>query len=481
MTVRIHPGAIVGAILLGGCLPSLPPLNLDAEGTGTDTGADDEDGVGSETGTGPFGESTDDDDGTDGGTEDETGDTSNDDASDEGTGETTGPAEDCEPITPLTHDAGARHTIGNCGVEVVFDESVSTGIAELRAPNGGDRNLIVDQANAQWENTTGVLMYPEQQSWDATPTLGFEVLADGPAVVRLRSTWDADGAFDGSTVYTIVADGRVMRDELANVIVPGRGVWLVAYTAVVAERITAVRTGGSTPASDHAPNYGAQLGPQEHGLWNDSGTSLCAFHDVNGDALHVTLASDSLFVGTRLTEDRHEADDDSSVAMVLQADWVRDMPLSADEHVGAIMTHMGASTQDDPCSVGDAFSDAYRNPGTVSVVNGSEATSIVTAQGDENADGFSEGGGFYAFVAGGNNHLSFTLDGGAAEFPTVLVFIQGRTAADIGTVWAEDYQFEAGEFLVQDASIDIAGVEEDGVFVLLGRPVGAGGIMTIHY
>ncbi len=141
----------------------------------------------------------------------------------------------CGAALPInaTTAADDKLTIAAGGLELVIDD-VTQAPLELHA--GGDNLLYT--GNDINERLAGVEMFDEYYSWRPL-TASRTVEADGRALTRVRIDWSADQSGDpgtvgleGTSVYTMHPDGRVVRDESFAVREERLGVWLTGYYAL---------------------------------------------------------------------------------------------------------------------------------------------------------------------------------------------------------------------------------------------------------
>lgn len=450
------------------CLPPLPaPL---ADETDSDTEA-----VGDVDSDGTSGEES------DGVSDDE----------DSGSGnEDTGPPGDCGVLDALVvTDNGVIRSAENCNLFVGFDPSVGRGMTELRSRQGSDDNVLFTHPEAEYERFAGVVNFPAHTNWNAEIASmdSIEVMQSGPAVFRIRIPWSqspSEGSgFEGESIYTVIADGRVHRDEYVHVL-SGDGLWLAAYTSLRAQTLPVVRIeGGQTVTQDLQVMLDATYDVPEHLYQGDAVGDytpyLCAYNEDTGDVVGWAEydGNNTMWHGPRVTRLQHVLADGASTAVALQADWVRDESVVSQEYFGEVMMHLTASSDDDPCAMAQAHYVAYREPGLVNVVSGGSVEPYTGLEPDGN--GHHEGGGFYTVAAVDGDAIVLTIDGGAPSFPTVLLHVAGLSASAVTSVSVGGRTLADDEYILQDAGGDVA--VAGGVFVLVGVEVEAGEEISIAH
>ncbi|MEM6994643.1 MAG: hypothetical protein AAF721_29275 [Myxococcota bacterium] len=490
----------LSVLLVAGCLPPLPPLAGDTDGIGSD-GDGDGDGDLDGEGTTAGGDWTEDptagtvggeDSGSDEAGEqstgaDSTGDggSASDDAADSDDGTTGGEPGDCPAIDALSRPGEQPTAVSNCQFLVDFDPG-TPGLSELRALEGSGQDLLFHHG-AALETETGVVQWAFNTS--ASSSQASAELQHGPAVHRVRVPWNDAGAegagFEGVTIYTVIADGRILRDDYVHVL-EEEGDWLVSFNALRADVITDLAWDGiSQPAGSVPIEADGAVGITP--LFSADAVSndgyLCAYDHAHGDAVGFAEyeGPNSTWVGPRASRDQQDAGDPSSTSVVLQADWLRSAAVLPSEYFGESMLHIGAAPAGLECEAIYDHYLAYRQPGGLTVTEGG---SVLTGQSGDvvNYDGHSEGGGFYSIQAESGDTIVASLSGGVSTYPSVLLHIAGLSAADVTGVDLGGTTLGSGEYLVQDAQPEL---HEDalaaGVFVLIAGPIQESLEIAVHH
>ena len=473
-------------VVASGCLPDLPPPP--ADGADDDTTGEVTATVGaSDSMTAGLTETMTDTD-TTGDDDDDSTETTMDGGSDTTMGE---PSDECPAIDPLVVEGDG---VSNCRLAAEFDLDVVRGLSELRAPGGSDENLLFEGAPTFLEEYAGVMQYPLYASVDSTEPMDklgeHWVSQDGPAVYRIWIPWivDAGGSMgvEGLSIYTVLADGRIFRDESMHVF-EEVGTWLVAFVALRPTALPTVYWGGQESGSYDAPVPGN--GEQESFYQADSDpvpdhdAYTCAYDSQSGDMVGFAQYEGdyTTWAGPRATFVQETAGIVETSAFVLQADWLRMTSIGSaqlGEYTGEVMMYAGSDTESTPCAAVAEYYDAYRDPGFLTVTAGG-ATDLPEVLGDESdGDDFSQGGGFYYFRAEGSGDIVMSIEGTAATQPTVLLNAAGLEPSEVSGVSVGGQALSDHEYIVQAANEEAGGSAmgglDTGAFVLIGVPVDPG-------
>lgn len=474
------PAPAVLALLASGCLPDLPPPPADGGDDDTTDGATTTVSDGMTIGATE----------TDGATETTSGGDDDDDSDTETETdtETTGEPGGCGAIDPLVIDGNAA---ANCRIGVDFDIATARTLTELRAPQGSDENLLFSGSMSLIEEYSGVIQWPEYTSMESTEprTDGQHyVVQQGPAVFRILIPWIVDAGpgegFEGSSIYTVLADGRIFRDEYVHVF-ENSGDWLVAYLALRSDALPVAYWGGGTRSGSYpAPIPGN--GEQESFYQADSEPApdddayTCAHDAESGDTVGFAQyeGTYTTWAGPRATFLQDIAGKTQTSAFVLQADWVREMSIPLGEYAGEIMMHVDADTTRAPCSAMADYYAAYRDPGNLQVTAGGNAD-LPELIGNENEgdDDFAHGSGFYYMQAVGTDDIALSIEGGATQ-PTVLLYVAGLDPTEVSGVSVGGEALSSNEYILQVVVEEGGGTSvgglDTGAFVLIGVPVESG-------
>ena len=477
-------GLIPAVVLFmsAGCLPDLPPPPAADDDTGGDGAVTT---MGTSTGPGADSDST---TATDSNDETESTDGSESSSSSSGTGND--PPAGCAAIDALTIEGDS---VSNCHVGIEFDEAVVLGPSALRAPGGSDENLLFSHDDGHADQYSGVLMFaPDSESWSGSEPMddSVYVMQEGPAVYRIWIPWEAaTGDLEGHSVYTVLADGRIFRDEYVHLLDP-MGDHLVAYVSLESvPTITDVRWGGDgSDVYEPAPVGNGGTDPIVEGT-SRGGRPFdfytCAHNTDTGDTVGwAQYEGGAPWHGPRATWHQGIAGTPETAGVSLQADWFRAETLPATEVFGEIMMHVTADA-DDPCGAIASYYASYRGPGQITVVSGAEYSPFELIGDEGDGDFFSQGGGFYYLVlpTDGTDDVVFTIEGGADVHPTALVQVAGLGASEVAGVEVAGTPLEPEEYIVQDAMQEIDGLAwglPAGVFVLVGVPIESGVEVTIN-
>lgn len=473
------PAPAVVLLLASGCLPDLPPPPAD--------GGDDDttDGVTTTGSDGMTIGATE----TDGATETTSGDDDDDDSDTETTGEPGG----CGAIDPFVIEENAAT---NCRIAVDFDLETARTLTELRAPQGSDENLLFSGSETFLEEYSGVLQWNLHTSMESTqPRIDGQhyVVQQGPAVFRILIPWIVDEGpgigFEGSSIYTVLADGRIFRDEFVHVF-QDAGDWLVAYLALRSDALPVAYWGGGSQSGSYPapiPGNGDQVSfyqaDSEPAPDNDAYT--CAHDADSGDTVGFAQyeGTYTTWAGPRATFIQEIAGKTQTSAFVLQADWIREMSIPVGGYAGEIMMHVDADTTRAPCSAMADYYAAYRNPGNLEVTAGGNADlPELTGNEDEGDDDFAHGSGYYYMQAVGTDDIVLSIEGGATQ-PTALLYIADLDPTEVSGVSVGGDALSSNEYIVQAAVAEGGGTAvgglDAGAFVLIGVPVDPGAEIAI--
>jgi len=432
---------------------------------------------------------------------DDDDDDDDDDETDTGTDtgtdtDTTGEPVDCGAIDPFVIDG---HAASNCRIGVDFELTTARTLTELRAPQGSGENLLFDGASSFLEEYSGIIQWPSYTSADATEPmikLGEHFVAqEGPAVFRIWIPWIVDqgggSGFEGTSIYTVLADGRIFRDESVHVF-EEVGDWVVAYLALRSDALPVAYWGGAQSGSYTAPVPGN--GEQDSFFEAnsepapDNDAYTCAHDSASGDTVGFTQyeGTYTIWAGPRATFVQATAGITETSAFVLQADWLRTTTIGPGQlgfYNGEIMMHVDADTSGAPCAAMASYYEAYRDSGYLEVTSGG-AADLPELFGDENeGDTFSHGGGFYYLRSIGADDIVLTIQGSGTTQPTMLLYVAGLTPEDVTGVSIGGTSLSEGEYLVQGANAEGSGTSmgglDVGAFVLIGVPVAPGAEVVV--
>lgn len=309
-----------------------------------------------------------------------------------------------ETVTELAVDNGL--------LSLAWRASVNWMIAELANEQGSGANLLY--TGVMPERLAGVHAWQSWFSWDpAETTTHMDVITLGPAVVRVHVDWIAGdgsgtgvgtGQVSGSIYYTVLPDGRVHRDEDVTVADTEQS-WLTAYVALDRSSFTqATWQGNATPE--------ALTGSMRTGFYDPVGTPaewMCVYDDGD-DAVGFAWQGAS-GNGPRLSEGAGGAGQ-----VALQYDWVQGTGVAADTYSGQFLVVVRRDAVN-PCGAVDALSNAWQRPPLLDPL----ASRHTAGVGDNDQDGFDEGGGYYYATAGQQRRLELTINAtGGRATPTTL-------------------------------------------------------------
>ncbi len=503
------PVVVLSTAAFTACLPGLPgPSSVDTDPSST-TAGDGESGLppGSTSGGADLADTTADaDSGTTGAVDPTTGSGSGSGSGDSDGSSDTGEPGGCSALDPLqllAGDAGAS----NCHVLARFDPTGSQGLLELGAPGAGPDNLLYDGDPAgQNERLASTLLFDMTNgsvaSWSgvqpAAPNTTY-VMQTGPAVYRIHVTSqvvDAAGPngptnFSTSTIYTVIADGRIVRDDgVAVVETPTTALWLLNYIALAAVPFTNFQWVG--PGADDVPVSagGPLMGFTELRPPSMSGPVdwACLYHAAEGRAVGVGLfnatATDVPPLGPRASLVQHADSLPSATSATLQVDWVRNAAIPAATSFASEQLMVVGTNPDEPCAAIDAYHRAYLGAGTMTWDAGYVAVGEYSGGEGSSGTHFSPGGGFYwaAVPPTITEDLVVHLDD-AVEQPTLLLYVADLTEESYFGVSVGGNELDEADVIVQPAALEADGgvwALDEGLWVLIGVPVAADQSIVIH-
>ena len=252
-------------------------------------------------------------------------------------------------------------------------------------------------------------------------------------------TWTAnDGSTSGMTGETIVTvhpDGRIHRDEDFEVLVSPTSNHLTAYVSLEPSLFTHAdwTVDGSGPYD--VSSFDPVTNPFDF-FFNDTNGTLvgasCAYHDSAGRAVGFgwRVPPSPAPAGPRASQSQSGGLEENH-AMALQFDWHRAEAYPAATYRGEIAVVVG-SLATPPCAGLESTIAATQLPLAMSTMAGASAT--VGGVGDDDGDGYNEGGGFWqlAVVDGASAAtLGFSTLGATREpAPTATLRISGTAGID---------------------------------------------------
>ncbi len=461
-----------------GCFPTLPPCDdgcsldtdpatttsqtdpapttLDPSSSAT-TGAVDDDTTAGESGTDSRGDS-----GTDGSTDSgataESGETT----------ETGGPRDPCDAaLADLAYLPGTY--------EIVSDKFA----ARLPVDGEGDAYLMEHCASSSdllyhsptnVERGLGVATFPSWNAFDDQVTVN--VIEEGPLMVQLELVWSVDTFGDptpeasGTSTYTYLADGRIVRDESLTYTAsaqPSEGWWLVAFASFDADQIHWVEGTGDI-AFTHvvAPNRGLDYETILHSGTALQQGSMCVATQVD-DVVGIAAVADPLappteWAGLRATEQATNG----ARAVALQADFARggppNDPIAPGSYRAQLLTVVGGSPGGD-CDTVFAHTAPFLNPPSVDLVGGNASMSSLP---------FSHRTAAHGIDVLGSTTIELQL---AEQSPTTLfdLFDTTTSGLHVTAVRVDGIELESWQYRVQDAMA--IGHHQ---YLLIGEPLAPG-------
>jgi hypothetical protein len=399
-----------------------------------------------------------------------TSDTTTDSSSSSTTGGPVLPHGPCSPVPTelvLTGPAGGIYTVSNEEIAVEFDAAENYTASSLTDGGGSELLLTADDPHERLIGI-GYFMSPgvDEYSWRGSDAV-LTVLEDGPAVVQVEVTWTTDDASTdaslvGTTVYTIIPDGRLVRQEALQFMDPTlEASYLTAYMSLDASAFDQVQA--SFPFVNCRGAQVCDVGDaNEVAIYGygfaELDTWMCATHEVFPHSVSWMIDSASptgeFEVSARLSEVNEGA---AAHSLAMQYDWVRGTNTQIGDYGIDVLAYVD---DDDPdCACSEQHFASYGERPTPTETSGVDATN------------YRSQGAFYDVEV---NADTFELTFGAEPLPpTMLLRIDGRSA--ITEVAIEgDTLTEGDDYLWQSGIQD-----KDSAWLYLARPLAEGETLTI--
>ena len=400
-----------------------------------------------------------------------------------GTSSTGGPPTEFGPCSPMpdpltSSSTKTEHEASNERLSVTLETANNLMLSRLSGPDGADVLYSDTELGERWTGIGYFISFgpppQDEYSWRGTDAV-LTVLEDGPAVVRWSVAWSTDdpstvAAMVGTTTYTVIPDGRVVREEsfdLSHSGAPDGNAWLTAYAGLEAELFDYVQASFDLMCGEMGTPQECTIGDAVKGsdatiLGTDATANagwLCASDSATGHSVtwtsEVGAASGPVTASTRITE-VHTAGGDHSVG--LQYDWMRNQP-PPDGTYGVHVMLFVDDDLDDPCGCSLEQFSAYADPPDLVVVDGAGAIL------------YRSGGGYWEL--GEVEEVVDLSHASGSALPTSLFFLTG-TSGVTGVTLDGDVLTEGTDYLTQAAT------EPGGAWVYLAHPVQAGQTLQLQ-
>lgn len=324
-----------------------------------------------------------------------------------------------------TGTMGASRIVTSDWLALTLGDQAGFEPTDLRVTRAGDRNLLYTNA-AQTERFAGIAIWPDYFAHTPNAEAALEPLAVNGAVARFRVTWSVGGATneaEGTTIYTVHPDGRIHFDQDVQIVgVLPDVYWFATYIAMNPNRITHVR-----PPSETIRIIGAEPAQIFYQPLQNNQGFICAWDETTRDRLtwvyQAPIGEDPL-IGPRASESGQVGMANHQVAM--QFDWVRDGAVLQDLYRSNVMVRADVAGETDPCAGGTALASVMHTPPQLMV--SAPAGHITDSAGDDDQDGYNEGGGFHELSAAGAESISIEIVNDAVDpAPTATLRLRGLT------------------------------------------------------
>ena len=365
--------------------------------------------------------------------------------------------------------ADSIYTVSNEEIAVVFDPDANYMPSSFTHA-GGPELLYTGEANTERFMGIGYFIDPSinEYSWRGS-NADLVVLEEGPAVVQIEVTWDTDDASTdaslyGTTVYTILPDGRIVRREefhFAHASTPEANAYLTAYLSLDASEFDHVRSNFPFVNCRGALecDVGDAFDVAIYGYgYAEEDTWLCATDQGSPSSVSWMIDSDSPtgeeLVSARLTEVNSGAGEHS---LAMQYDWARGGTTPIGDYGLDVLAYV---VEDDPeCACSLEHFEAYG------------AQTAPTADSGVQSRDYAPWGAYYDVVVNADT-VGLTF-GNPPLPPTMLLRVDGRSTVT-GVMIDEEDLVEGDDYLTQTGIQD-----ENSAWLYLARPLDVGETLTI--
>lgn len=366
-------------------------------------------------------------------------------------------------LSPLVDSrTGSTLTIGNAIARMRLQSTGTHSPVELVSPGGSNQNLLYEGA-ATLERYAGVELWPAWFTYMAGEDLSFTEDAIGPAVMQITTVVRMSG-MTVTTTHTMHPDGRIHRWERVTFDSVNEG-WFVAYVSLDCALIDGVTwsfANGDTGSATLDPRNCLDDTQFREAQGAHSLGYVCAHsstgRDVIGWAHHMHGPTSRYPEYLRLSR--------TIESVSLTSDWIQgEFPQIATYtgHFLTVVNNLDNSTGAN-CSMVAAHTGGFQNPPAISVT--APASSVTTGPGDDDADGYNEGGGYYQVSASGGT-AELSISGGTAA-PTTTFLVDNFDATSSPVVELGGVALQHGyDYLYQATS------GGGGMWLHLARPLGA--------
>jgi hypothetical protein len=373
----------------------------------------------------------------------------------------------------------AEIEVANGALVATWTAAEGFALAELATAAAPSINLLY--TGPMEERLAAVHMFTDFFSWETAVTPSPVEIASGPAVTRFSVSWDAnDGAtsgMNGATIYTVFPDGRIHCDVDLEVLISPADNHLTTYVALEPELFTHAdwTVDGSGPYE--VASFDPQVELFDFFFNDQTGNrigSSCAYHEGVGRAVGFgwSVPPSPAPRGPRASQSQLN-DVEANHQLALQFDWHRSEAYPAASYRGEFAVVVG-STATPPCAGLEAAIAATHTPLALSAVEGAEIA--IGGTGDDDGDGFNEGGGFWQ-VAVDDEAVAVTLGFstlGSTRQPAPAAAIHLANAGPVDPIVELD-----GERLVRGGDYHL---QRDGgdLFLFVARPLADSTLALSH-
>jgi hypothetical protein len=375
-------------------------------------------------------------------------------------------------------EIGGVITVTNGAYTAELTAADNYEITSLIAHGGApDTNELVYRGSGN-ERYVGIHEWLSWYTWDVggTPP-GISHVTRGEAVVRENIEWtaadgaDTSGGLSGVTYYTFHPDGRIHIDHDFDVLVGGGGP-LTAFVALARDEFTHADFDGN--GGGPYPITGAQNVAHEDDVFPYA-EYLCAYDDTAGGAAVgwsplVGQVTDT-GAGSRISESFA-----GTVQIALQFDWISSGSPTGARDGDFQLTVARVPDSGPPCAAPAANAAAMHDPPGLDVAE--PGLNYSGGVGDDNTDGYNEGGGYFDVYGGDVSATAVELTVsaiGASLPPTSTYRIRGIDFAHDPVVELDGERLSRGhDYLFHVEPFDGHG------WLYLARPIANGSVLSVE-
>jgi hypothetical protein len=347
------------------------------------------------------------------------------------------------------------YNVSNERLALRFDRLAQWHPSKLVAREVSEDNLLYEGLQNP-ERLAGVAHVGEGYSVQgAGLPENFVIVESGPALERVRIDWLIGSTVEGHVLYTVIADGRIVRDEYMHQLQPGDdGDSQISYLSLDPSRFDRVEWFGASEGNyeiaDPAPTDPGRV--TFFGSESQEATTLCAQGQGSVVAFAPYPFANPAAMGIRGTHGETLGAGSESISLTF--DWVQpDGTVGAGEYFAHTLTVVDAATEN-PCECAMVHAAAFQAPPSLLVTGGGNIISF--APGDEDGDGFTQAGGFYSVGVDGSGVLTMHIESDPVP-PSILIYLDPLALETIQNVTLGGADLVFGTDVLAQPSADMPG------------------------